>query len=150
MIDFIHEHNMHTMLTVWPIFQDQNSNGLTNTNFTEMNNAGNLLILYDKDKFSWYNPWKNAARKMYWEQIRQYLYSLGIDAWWLDSSEGPNQHLVVNDWWRETSIGETKALQYANEYPLMNSQAVYEGQRSSDPDKRVFILTRCAFAGQQR
>ncbi len=150
MIDFIHEHNMHIMLTVWPIFQDQNSNGLTNTNFTEMNNAGNLLILYDKDKFSWYNPWKNAARKMYWEQIRQYLYSLGIDAWWLDSSEGPNQHLVVNDWWRETSIGETKALQYANEYPLMNSQAVYEGQRSSDPDKRVFILTRCAFAGQQR
>jgi alpha-D-xyloside xylohydrolase len=150
MINFIHEHNMHIMLTVWPIFQDQNSSGLTNTNFTEMNNAGNLLILYDKDKFSWYNPWKNAARKMYWEQIRQYLYSLGIDAWWLDSSEGPNQHLVVNDWWRETTIGETKALQYANEYPLMTSQAVYEGQRSTDPDKRVFILTRCAFAGQQR
>ena len=32
----------------------------------------------------------------------------------------------------------------------MNSQAVYEGQRAVDPNKRVFILTRSAFAGMQR
>ena len=32
----------------------------------------------------------------------------------------------------------------------MNCKAVYEGQRKTNPNKRVFILTRSAFAGQQR
>jgi alpha-D-xyloside xylohydrolase len=32
----------------------------------------------------------------------------------------------------------------------MNAKGIYEGQRTTDPDKRVFILTRSAFAGQQR
>ena len=37
-----------------------------------------------------------------------------------------------------------------NAYPLLNSSAVYEGQRAAAPDQRVFILTRSGFAGQQR
>jgi alpha-D-xyloside xylohydrolase len=35
-------------------------------------------------------------------------------------------------------------------YPLLNSEAVYEGQRRAAPDQRVFILTRSGFAGIQR
>ena len=31
-----------------------------------------------------------------------------------------------------------------------NSEAVYDGQRSSAPNQRVFILTRSGFAGTQR
>jgi alpha-D-xyloside xylohydrolase len=31
----------------------------------------------------------------------------------------------------------------------VNSEMVYEGQRSAAPDQRVFIPTRSAFAGQQ-
>jgi alpha-D-xyloside xylohydrolase len=38
----------------------------------------------------------------------------------------------------------------ANAYVLASGQAVYEGQRATDPQKRVFILTRSAFAGSQR
>ncbi len=150
MVNYIHKHNMHLMISVTPIFQNQNPNGFRNINYNEMKNSGNLLILYDHNNFSWYNPWKKAARVMYWDQINKYLYSLGIDAWWLDDSEGPNQDLVIHDWWRESTLGETHALQYANEYSLMNSKAVYEGQRKTSPNKRVFILTRCGFAGQQR
>jgi alpha-glucosidase (family GH31 glycosyl hydrolase) len=37
-----------------------------------------------------------------------------------------------------------------NAYSLVNSQAVYEGQRAAAPNQRVFILTRNGFAGQQR
>jgi alpha-D-xyloside xylohydrolase len=37
-----------------------------------------------------------------------------------------------------------------NAYSLVNSKSVYEGQRSVANDQRVFILTRSAFAGQQR
>jgi alpha-D-xyloside xylohydrolase len=32
----------------------------------------------------------------------------------------------------------------------MNAKGVYEGQRKSSPNQRVFILTRSAFSGQQR
>ncbi len=34
-----------------------------------------------------------------------------------------------------------------NAYPLVNSEAIYEGQRQAAPDQRVFILTRSGFAG---
>src|SRR6185503_10727092 len=37
-----------------------------------------------------------------------------------------------------------------NAYPLMHSMGIYEGQRASLPEKRVIILTRSAWAGQQR
>jgi alpha-D-xyloside xylohydrolase len=37
-----------------------------------------------------------------------------------------------------------------NAYSLVNSQGIYEGQRAAAPNQRVFILTRSAFAGQQR
>jgi len=39
---------------------------------------------------------------------------------------------------------------YANVFPLMTTGAVYEGQRSETDQKRVFILSRSAFAGSQR
>ena len=37
-----------------------------------------------------------------------------------------------------------------NAYALMNAEAIYDGQRGVDPDKRVFLLTRSGFAGEQR
>jgi alpha-D-xyloside xylohydrolase len=39
---------------------------------------------------------------------------------------------------------------YLNAYSLMTTEAVYKGQRSENEKQRVFILTRSAFAGQQR
>ena len=47
-----------------------------------------------------------------------------------------------------TAIGT--ASRVMNAYPLLNSEAVYDGQRSVAPDQRVFILTRSGFAGIQR
>lgn len=32
----------------------------------------------------------------------------------------------------------------------MNAEAIYDGQRGVEPDKRVFLLTRSGFAGLQR
>ena len=37
-----------------------------------------------------------------------------------------------------------------NAWPLMHTTAVSQGQRAAAPKKRVFILTRSAYAGQQR
>ena len=37
-----------------------------------------------------------------------------------------------------------------NSYPLFASEATYEGQRGADSSKRVVILSRSAYLGQQR
>ena len=49
---------------------------------------------------------------------------------------------------RKTAAGT--GARVLNAYPLLNSEAVYEGQRKAAPDQRVFILTRSGYAGQQR
>jgi alpha-D-xyloside xylohydrolase len=80
------------------------------------------------------------------------LFSKGFDAWWLDSVE-PD---IESDLSREETIlrmGPTalgSASRYLNTFSLMNCKAVYDGQRQTNPGQRVFILTRSAFAGQQR
>nr|HPR59354.1 glycoside hydrolase family 31 protein [Prolixibacteraceae bacterium] len=67
-----------------------------------------------------------------------------VDSWWMDAVEPENDaltgaltHIGPGDFYRLT-------------YPLMVSKAVYEGQRASSNEKRVCILTRSAFSGQQR
>ena len=47
-----------------------------------------------------------------------------------------------------TALGPS--TRYLNAYALVNAQAIYEGQRDEDPDKRVFLLTRSGFPGLQR
>jgi alpha-D-xyloside xylohydrolase len=47
-----------------------------------------------------------------------------------------------------TALGPT--TKYFNAYALMNAEAIYDGQRGVDNNKRVFLLTRSGFAGQQR
>ena len=48
-----------------------------------------------------------------------------------------------------TALG--KGALYINAYPLEHNRAVYEGWRKVGPsNKRVYVLTRSAFAGQQR
>ena len=46
-----------------------------------------------------------------------------------------------------TALGS--AAEYLNAYPLQNAKGIYEGQRSTDPDKRVFLFDTfrfCRFA----
>ncbi len=47
-----------------------------------------------------------------------------------------------------TAMGTS--TEYLNAYGLMNARGFYEGQRSSAPDRRVFLLTRSSYAGMQR
>ena len=104
---------------------------------------------YVSTDYDAYNP---AARKGFWDLINKKLYSKGVDGWWLDASE-PDiaSNLDVKD--RKELMNPTflgSATQYFNAFPLQNAKAVYEGQRATNPNKRVFILTRSAFAGSQR
>lgn len=101
---------------------------------------------------TFYDPYSIDARKLYWNQIKEKLAALGVDAWWLDSTEPDIQSNLSRDEtilrMNPTAMGS--GARYLNTYSLMNCRAVYEGQRETFPDKRIFILTRSAFAGQQR
>lgn len=155
MVSELHnELNTRIMISVWPKFYPGTKH------FEEMHEKGFLYQRnLDKGIKDWigyhstfYDAFNPQARELFWKQINTKLNSIGIDAWWMDATEP--------DMESNNSIEERKLLmsptalgpgaQYFNAYSIMNSKAIYEGLREVDPDKRVFILTRSAFAGQQR
>ncbi len=101
---------------------------------------------------SFYDPYRAEARKLYWDQINEHLFSMGFDAWWLDATE-PDIHSNLSLEETRLRIGPTglgTSARYLNSYTLVHSGGIYENQRKTNPNQRVFILTRSVFAGQQR
>jgi alpha-D-xyloside xylohydrolase len=88
-----------------------------------------------------YNP---ATQKTHWKTLNENLFSKGVDSWWMDATEPENDALTG----KETYFGPGDF--YRLTYPLFVSKAIYEGQRNTNPNKRVTILTRSAYPGQQR
>ncbi|HYL63604.1 MAG TPA: glycoside hydrolase family 31 protein [Candidatus Methylomirabilis sp.] len=149
MIDSLHRNNVHLMISVWPYFRpgspvydDMDKRGffIAKTIASSFHPVGQAL--YDA-----FNP---EARKYYWNLINNALFKIGADAWWLDTTEPETEAretniLVTN----KVNHGENGA-RYANEFPLMTTTAVYQGQRETSDKKRVFMLSRSAYAGTQR
>ncbi len=94
-----------------------------------------------------YDPYNPAARDIYWKYLKN-MHALGIDAWWMDSSEPDHLDFKASDLDNKTHMGSFRKVR--NAFPLMTVGGVYTNQRTIDSSKRVFILTRSAFAGQQR
>ena len=104
---------------------------------------------------TFYDAYAEGGRKLFWKQMDDNLYSRfgrKIDAWWMDASEPNLRDCLPMDYFKwlisPTALGPS--TEYFNAYALVNAQAIWEGQRSVDPDKRVFLLTRNGFAGLQR
>jgi alpha-D-xyloside xylohydrolase len=151
----IHErHDARLMISVWPKFYT------TTANFRAMRERGFLypetLKRPTKDWLgfvhTFYDAFDPEARRLFWKQIEEALFRKGVDAWWMDATEpelvGEGTPAALKAAMHPTALGSGARM--ANAYVLANSQAVYEGQRRADPDTRVFILTRSAFAGVQR
>ncbi len=156
MIDQLHAMNTHFMISVWPKFYPATDNykELDAKGFIYRRNVELGVKDWVGDGYtnSFYDPYSKEARDIYWRQVNDRLNILGVDAWWLDASE-PDIHSNVDTAENKLRIGPTAigpGFSLYNSYPLMHTTAVYEGNRSANPDKRVFILTRSAFAGQQR
>jgi alpha-D-xyloside xylohydrolase len=152
MIKTLHDEHVHMMVVSWAKFDVTNS-GVSIQNLRELeavNGAFNPAIpyVYPPGRGKWYDPFNAEARKVYSGEMMNSLFSLGVDAWWLDASEAE----LSGDWGEfrkfKTAMG-SGALVF-NAYPLEHTRAVYEGQRAQSLDKRVFLLTRSAYAGQQR
>lgn len=157
MIKKIHdEYNAHIMISVWPKFYE----GIKNYN--ALNEKGLLYTQNIKNRqrdwigkgyvSTFYDAYNPEAREMFWDQLNENLYSKGIDAWWLDATE-PDVLSNASIEHRKTLMNPNAlgtAEEYFNSYSLMNAKGIYEGQREVNPNERVFILTRSAFAGLQR
>ena len=157
MIDVLHKkYNAQIMISVWPKFYE----GISTYN--EFDKKGWLYKKNIADRqrdwigkgyvSTFYDAFNEDARKGFWDLINKKIYSKGIDAWWMDASE-PDILSNVDPQKRKLQMSPNalgSAAEYLNAYPLQNAKGIYEGQRSTDPDKRVFLLTRSGFAGSQR
>ena len=148
MVDTIHGMNVHTIVSVWPRFD------LGTDNLKELEAAGAVLDgvynnVWPPGFGRWYDAWSENGREIYWRQIRESLGETGFDGWWLDGVEAELGGGGAREM-RETVTAAGPGIRVANAFPLLHTTGIYEGARRDFPDKRVFILTRSAFAGQQR
>ena len=95
-----------------------------------------------------YDPFNPTARDMYWAEMKKNIFDLGMDGWWLDSTEPDHLEIKDKDFDTPTYLGSFRRVH--NAFPLMSNKGVYEHQRATTSDKRVFLLTRSSFLGQQR
>jgi alpha-D-xyloside xylohydrolase len=157
MIDVLHKkYNTQIMISVWPKFYE----GIPAYNEFEKNGWLYKRNIADRQRdwigegyvSTFYDAFNEKARKGFWNLINKKIYSKGIDAWWMDASE-PDILSNVDPQKRKLQMTPTalgSAAEFLNAYPLQNAKGIYEGQRLTDPDKRVFLLTRSGFAGSQR
>ncbi|MBQ9355838.1 MAG: DUF5110 domain-containing protein [Prevotella sp.] len=156
MIDNVHNKHAHFMISIWASF------GPMTQQYRELDSLGLLLPIetWPQSGLShiWpprmdypsgvkvYDAFSPKAREIYWKYLKR-LYDYGTDAWWMDSTdpdffnprESDYQHAVYGGTWRSQR----------NAFPLETVRGVYQAQRNEGTSKRVFIMTRSSFAGQQ-
>lgn len=156
MIDEVHEKNAHISISIWSSF------GPHTKQFAELKEKGHLLSFETWPQSGlpfWpprmdypsgvrcYDVYSPEARDIYWKYL-SHLHGMGIDAWWMDSTDPDHHSYKDADLDELTAMGSYRSVR--NIYPLMGVGGVYDNQRAADSTKRVFILTRSYFAGQQR
>ncbi len=135
MVRELHGMDQHLMLSVWSKVDRTSEVG------RQMEENGYYIGGTD-----WVDFFKPEAAACYWENFRERLLPVGIDAWWLDATEPENDDLANRSVGPDGIPGEF----YRNVYPLKVVGTVYEGLRKDAPERLPVILTRSAFPGIQR
>ena len=130
----LHTNHFKYMISVW-----SNPSGIVGKSLSSMPHG--LL-----PGSSWMDVFNPAVRSLRWKYMNEAFYRIGTDAWWQDATEPGDDGNSVNG--VKTFLGSANRVR--NSYPLFANQATYEGQRRTDPSKRVVILSRSAYPGQQR
>lgn len=157
MIDEIHGLNARMMISIWSSF------GPATKPYRALDKEG---LLFDIETWpqsgvdGWppnleypsgvrvYDAYSPKARDIYWEHLNKGIFQLGMDGWWMDSTEPDHFNHKESDFDRQTGLGSYRSVR--NAYPLVSVGGVSDHQRALTQDKRVIILTRSGFLGQQR
>ena len=166
MIDRVHQQGKHLNISIWASF------GPMTKPYRDLSEKG---LLYDFQTWPqsgltfWpprmdypsgvrvYDPFSKEARDIYWRHLSR-LHQTGIDAWWMDSTDPDHLDFKESDLdqvrpMTDPVSGKEQQASWRsmrNLFPLATVEGVYNHQRAVDKNKRVFILTRSYFAGQQR
>lgn len=156
MVSDVHNMKAHMIISIWNSFGPQTKQykeldkiGAL-MNFTTWPQSGSDIWPPNRDYPSGvrvYDPYNPAARDIYWKYLNE-MFKLGLDGWWMDSSEPDHLDVKQSDFDNKTYLGSFRKVR--NAFPLMTVGGVSTHQRKVDSSKRIFILTRSAFAGQQR
>ena len=157
MMEDVHAMNAHMAISIWSSFgpmtkpyRELDKKGML-FNFTTWPQSGleswppNMEYPSGVRVYDAYNP---EARDIYWKYLNDGIFKLGMDAWWMDSTKPDHLDWKPEDMDTKTYLGSFRKVR--NAYPLMTVGGVYDHQREVTSDKRVFILTRSGFLGQQR
>ena len=144
--DEIHKLNAKLMIVAWPGFG-------THTEQRKELDAKGMIINFDTwppqsgaRPYDVYNP---EARDIYWKYLNKGIFSyIGNDGWWLDSTEPDHINRQESDYDLPTHLGSYRSVK--NAYSLMHNSGIASHQKALSKDKRVVILTRSGFIGQQR
>ena len=157
MIDEVHALNARMMISIWSSF------GPATKPYRALDKKG---LLFDIETWpqsgvdGWppnleypsgvrvYDAYSPKARDIYWEHLNKGIFQLGMDGWWMDSTEPDHFNHKESDFDRQTGLGSYRSVR--NAYPLVSVGGVSDHQRALTQDKRVIILTRSGFLGQQR
>ena len=156
LIENVHKKHAHFMISIWASFGPQTQQ------FRELNEKGLLMPFqtWPQSGLShiWpprmdypsgvkvYDAFSPVARDIYWKYLKT-LYDYGTDAWWMDSTD-PDCFYPTEDDYAHKVYGGTWRSQ-RNAFPLETVRGIYQAQRKDDRGKRIFIMTRSSFAGQQ-
>lgn len=141
----IHKLNAHTIISVWPSF------GPKTEPYAIFKDKGMLLDFESfpqPDSVRVYDAFNPEARDIYWNLMNKYIFSKGFDGWWLDATEPEYSNITESQLDQLTALGSFRKIR--NAFPIVSVGGVYNNQRKETDTKRVYILTRSAFAGQQR
>ena len=145
MIDHVKKKNAKIMISIWASFGPDTN---PYKDLEKINALFNFKTWPADGGVKVYDAYNEKARDIYWKHLNKGLFSKGIDAWWTDSTEPDHLDVQERDFDIPTAMGTYRSV--VNAFPLMSNKGVYEHQRAETSDKRVYLLTRCAFAGQQR
>ena len=157
LIKNVHQKHAHFMISIWASFGPQTQQ------FRELNEKGLLLpietwpqsgishiwppVMEYPSGVKVYDAFSPVARDIYWKYLKK-LYDYGTDAWWMDSTDPDFFNPKESDYEHPVTGGTWRSLR--NAFPLETVRGIYEKQRAlKSSDKRVFIMTRSSFAGQQ-
>ena len=136
--------NAKMMISVWP------SVGEVTDIYRDLQAMGALYPMQTSPREAKvYDIWNKQAQDLFWSYMNKNMFQPGMSAWWLDGPEPEFYNTTPSDFNQPTGAG-TALRNVRNTYPLFVSKGVYENQRKTTSDKRVYILTRSAFAGLQR
>lgn len=149
MVKALHDMNYHLMISIWPGL------GPESAIYKEMEAKGFLYPPVGWAGFRYYDVYNPEANEVYWKHLERGIVSTGMDGYWIDSTE-PD---IINALTKESQDFEMKRTgrnhlgsfhRYLNPYSLVMMDALYKKLRAENDAKRVYLLTRSTFAGQQR